>query len=74
MGFTRWKSCSINLISFCDKITGLVGDGGAVDIVLIDFSRVFEIVPHKILIDKLLMYGLDGQTAWGTENWLDDQA
>lgn len=64
----------INLISFCDEITGLVGDGGAVDIVCIDFSRVFEIVPHKILIDKLLMYGLDGQTAWGTENWLDDQA
>ena len=35
----------------------------AVDIVCLDLRKVFNTVFHKILADKLLMYGLDEQTA-----------
>lgn len=41
------------------------------DIVFLDFSKKLDTVPHKILIDKLLMYGLDEQTARWIENWLN---
>lgn len=32
------------------------------DTVCLDFSEVFDTLPHKILIDKQIMYGLDEQT------------
>jgi len=34
---------------------------GAVDIVLLDFRKTFDTVTHKILLEKLLKYGLDGK-------------
>lgn len=33
-----------------------------VDIVYFDFSKAFDTVPHKILAEKLMKYGLDKQT------------
>ncbi|GAB0175534.1 mitochondrial enolase superfamily member 1 [Grus japonensis] len=68
---TRKSSGVVNLINFCDEITGLVDKGRAVDIVYLDFSRVFDAVSHKMLIDKLVMGGMDEQTARGIENWLN---
>jgi len=44
----------------CNEMTGLV-DEGAVGSVYVDFSKAFNIVSHKILTEKLLKYGLDGQ-------------
>ncbi|GAB0206675.1 mitochondrial enolase superfamily member 1 [Grus japonensis] len=73
-GFTKGKSCLTNLITFYDEMSGLVDEGRAVDIVLLDFRKAFDPVSHKILIEKLLMYGLDEQTVRWTENWLNGWA
>ncbi|KAM9591200.1 putative nicotine oxidoreductase isoform 2-T3 [Morphnus guianensis] len=70
-GFTKGKSCLTNLITFYDEMPGLVDEGRAVDIVYLDFRKAFDPVSHKILIEKLLMYGLDEQTVRWTENWLN---
>lgn len=43
-GFTEGKSCLINLINFCDEVTGLVDEGRAVDVVYLDFSKAFDTV------------------------------
>lgn len=43
------------------------------NIVYWNFSRVFDIVPCKILVDKLLTYGLDEQTVKWFEKWLNSQ-
>jgi len=51
-------------------MTGLVDKGRAVDIVCLDFRKAFYTVFHKILIDKLLICGLDEQTMRRIENWL----
>lgn len=59
---TKKSLCLINLIGFYDKMTGLVDDGRAVDIVYLDFSKASETVPHKIFREKLLKYGLDEHT------------
>jgi len=42
-----------------DEMTGLVDEERAVDSVYLDFCKAFDIVLHQILIDKLVMYGLD---------------
>ena len=50
-------------------MTGLVDKGKAVDIVYLHFSKAFDTVSHKFLIEKLLIYGLDVQTVQWIENW-----
>jgi len=49
-------------------MSGLVDKRRAVDVVYLDFSRAFDTVFHRILVDELLMYGLDKQTVRWTEN------
>ncbi|PKU29549.1 rna-directed dna polymerase from mobile element jockey-like [Limosa lapponica baueri] len=73
-GFTKGKSCLTNLINFCDEMTGLVEEGRAVDIDYVDFSRSFDTISYKIIIGKMLKYGLDEQTVRWNENWLKGQA
>ncbi|MCQ4179445.1 hypothetical protein FK518_28250, partial [Klebsiella pneumoniae] len=72
--FTKGTSCLTNLISFYDKVTNLVDEGKAVDVVYLDFSKAFDIISHSILLEKLAAYGLDGRTLHWVKNWLDGQA
>ncbi|PKU28791.1 rna-directed dna polymerase from mobile element jockey- hypothetical protein [Limosa lapponica baueri] len=52
-GFTMGKSCLINLTSFYDKVTHLLDQGKQADVVVLDFSKVFDTVCHHILLDKI---------------------
>ena len=61
-GFMNGRSCLTNLISFYDKVTRLVDEGQAVNVVYLDFSKVFDTVLHNILVEKLAAHGLDGRT------------
>lgn len=58
-GFTKWNSCLINPIAFCDEMTSLVAARRTIDTVYLDFSKSFDIVSSNIIIDKLIKYGLD---------------
>lgn len=44
-----------------DNLVGWNKKQTAVDIVYLDFRKAFNTASHKILIGKLLEYGLDGQ-------------
>ncbi|KAK4826464.1 hypothetical protein QYF61_009191 [Mycteria americana] len=70
-GFRKGRSCLTNLISFYDKVTRLVDEGKAVDVVYLDVSKAFDMVSHSILLEKLAAHGLDGCTLRWVKNWLD---
>ncbi|KAK4826389.1 LOW QUALITY PROTEIN: hypothetical protein QYF61_008060, partial [Mycteria americana] len=72
-GFRKGRSCLTNLISY-DKVTRLVDEGKAVDVVYLDFSKAFDTVSHSILLEKLAAHGLDGCTLHWVKNWLDGRA
>ncbi|KAK4806934.1 hypothetical protein QYF61_027301 [Mycteria americana] len=73
-GFRKGRSCLTNLISFYDKVTHLVDEGKAVDVVYLDFSKAFDTVSHSILLEKLAAHGLDGCTLRWVKNWMDGRA
>ena len=52
------RSCLTNLTSFYDKVTCLVGEGKAVNVVCLNFSKTVGTVPHSILMEKLAAHGL----------------
>jgi len=70
-GFIKGKSCSTNLVHFCDEMTDMVDEGRAVDNVYLDFSNAFDTFSHKIITKKLLMCGLDEQTVRCIETWMN---
>ena len=43
-GFMKGRSCLTNLISFYDRVTRLLDEGKAVDVVYLDFSKAFDTV------------------------------
>ncbi|KAK4825175.1 hypothetical protein QYF61_024655 [Mycteria americana] len=67
--FTKGKSCLTNLIAFYDTVTCLVEVGRVVDIVYLDFSKVFNTVSHSLLPEKLVCYGLDKWSVRWVGNW-----
>ncbi|KAK4810576.1 hypothetical protein QYF61_007313 [Mycteria americana] len=73
-GFRKGRSCLTNLISFYYKVTHLMHEGKAVDVVYLDFSKAFDTVSHSILLEKLAAHGLDGCTLRWVKNWLDGRA
>jgi len=70
----KGRSCFTNLISFYDRVTCLVDERKAVDVVYLDFSKAFDTVPHSILLEELAAHGLDGCTLCHIKNWLNGRA
>lgn len=57
-----------------DRVTHLIDEGKALDVVYLDSSKVFDIICHSILPEKLALHNLNGCSVvnWVTK-WLDGQ-
>jgi hypothetical protein len=67
-GFTRNKSCTTNLLETLDALTGALNNGHYAILILLDFAKAFDLVPHEELILKIRAYGFAGELL----NWLID--
>ena len=73
-GFMNGTSCFTNLILFYDKVTRMVNEGKAVDVVNLDFSKAFDTVPHNMLVEELAAHILYRCMLFWVKHWLDVQA
>ena len=72
-GFTKGSSCLTNLLEFYEAVSDCVDEGKAVDIVYLDFKKVFDKVPHRRLIANVRACGVAGQVTNWIANWLSDR-
>jgi hypothetical protein len=50
------------LISLTHEITNHLHSGLQIDLIILDFSKAFDIVPHKTLLCKIDYYGIRDTT------------
>ncbi|XP_052675417.1 uncharacterized protein LOC128157091 [Crassostrea angulata] len=67
-GFRSKRSCETQLLITLDKIGKNLDQGEQTDIILLDFSKAFDKVPHKRLLQKMDYYGIRGVTL----KWIQD--
>ena len=87
-GFRSQRSCETQLVQFVHDIIsnldGAVSRGTKqTDLIIMDFAKAFDKVPHRRLLHKLVNYGIRGSTHKWINSWLsgrtqqvvlDDQA
>ena len=62
-GFRTGMSCETQLIEALNDWTSILNKGQSqVDVIVLDFSKAFDMVPHERLLLKLERYGITGNT------------
>ena len=67
-GFRARRSCETQLVVTLDQIARNMDQGHQTDIILLDFSKAFDKVPHQRLLQKMAYYGVFGTTL----SWIRD--
>ena len=67
-GFVRNKACVTNLLESADLISSSLAYKKWIDVILLDFAKAFDKVPHKRLALKLQAYDISGNLF----NWICD--
>ena len=65
-GFCRRLSCETQLVTMIEEVAKSLDKGKQSNLIIMDFSKAFDIVPHQRLIHKLDFYGIRGNL----KNWL----
>ena len=61
-GFLSKKSCTTNMVGFCDSLALSLNDCQRTDVVYFDFSKAFDSVNHDLLLNKLKnVYNINGR-------------
>ena len=78
-GFRSQRSCETQLVQFYyDMVSNLDGarDRGQkqTDVIIMDFAKAFDTVPHRRLLYKLGYYGIRGSTHKWISSWLSERS
>ena len=74
-GFLSQRSCETQLVQFLQNIIsnldGVVNRGHKqTDLIIMDFARAFDKVPHRRLLHKLEYFGIRGSIHKWINSWL----
>jgi hypothetical protein len=69
-GFMRRRSTMTNLLEYLEKLTSMVDSGQDVDVVYLDFSKAFDKVPIRRLLQKCEGLGISGKVLHWVGEWL----
>ncbi len=72
-GFRKGRSCESQLIDLIDDVTKNLDEGRQTDMLVMDFAKAFDKVNHRLLIEKLKNYGIQGKICIWIENWLKNR-
>ena len=67
-GFRSARSCETQLVSFIQELARSTNKNLQTDIIVMDFAKAFDKVPHKRPLYKLKYYGITNNTL----NWIQD--
>ena len=70
LGFQKNNSCESQLILTVEDLAVNLDHGDQIDMIILDFSKAFDKVPHQRLISKLQFYGVQGSTLTWIKSWL----
>ena len=72
-GFREKLSCETQLIQALSDWSQTLDHTGQTDVLLLDFSKAFDTVPHNRLLSKLKYYGITGNAAGWIEAFLNNR-
>ena len=61
-GFRHSRSCETQLLSFVQELAAYSDKNIQTDLIIMDFAKAFDKVPHQRLLYKLKFYGIKNQT------------
>ncbi|KAL8610848.1 hypothetical protein ACOMHN_056703 [Nucella lapillus] len=67
-GFVPGRSTITQLLEVMDTWTSIIDEGGSVDVVYMDYQKVFDSVPHRRLLGKVRAHGVE----WKVLGWIQD--
>ena len=72
-GFWKARSCESQLIDFIQELNSKNNQNIQTDLIIMDFAKAFDKVPHKRLLFKLNYYGIRHNTLKWIEAFLTDR-
>ena len=72
-GFRANHSCETALINMIDLWLSAIDNGKMIGVVLVDFKKAFDLVDHRILLNKLEIYGIKDEALLWFDNYLTNR-
>ena len=72
-GFRANHSCVTQLLTLTEDISYALDHRKQVDVILLDFAKAFNTVPHQRLLTKLHFYGIQNDTYNWIKAWLSNR-